>query len=241
MVMVLDRPVVENTAMEDMSQILDSMNGGGISAGGNNQFDFSFSNVDHNHSYESLETTPAQNSYLAMGTGGAGMEADSPEMLERSLALLTAQYEKTSREEDRIDLTPGMLLDKSHDKSEPDNIMPPAMVPLNNSESVRLARELRDKRDQLEQLMQKNVLTTNVNELSCSVQQPKPDRRKDTNSRHPVQGGVGGVYPGYHYQATPPSTTQQSDTLHWDPTLHTSSPPEQSNSTSNQLVRLQDQ
>jgi len=218
-----------------MSPILDSMNGGG-----NNQFDFSFSNVDHNHSYESLETTPAQNSYLAMGTGGAGMEADSPEMLERSLALLTAQYEKTSREEDRLDLTPGMLLDKSHDKSEPDNIMPPAMVPLNNSESVRLARELRDKRDQLEQLMQKNVLTTNVNELSCSVQQPKPDRRKDTNSRHPVQGGVGGVYPGYHYQATPPSTTQQSDTLHWAPTLHTS-PPEQSNSTSNQLVRLQEQ
>jgi len=243
MVMVLDRPVVENTSM-DMSQMLDTMNGGVASvgiAGGNNQFDFShsFNNVDHNHSYESLETTPVQNSFLAMGTAGGGMESDSPEMLERSLALLTAQYEKTSHEEDRLDLTSGMLLDKSHDKSDLDNMMPPAMVPLNNSESVRLARELRDKRDQLEQLMQKNVLTTNVNELSCSVQQPKPDRRKDTNSRHPVQGGVGGVYHGYQYQAVPPTTTQP-DTLHWAPSLHTSQPA-QSNSTSGQLVRLQDQ
>ena len=56
-----------------------------------------------------------------------------------------------------------MLLDKSEHE-----MMPPAMVPLNNSESVRLAWELRNKRDQLELMMQRNVDTTNVNELSTT-------------------------------------------------------------------------
>ena len=43
--------------------------------------------------------------------------------------------------------------------------MPPAMSLLNNSsDTVKLARELRHKRDQLEELMKKNVFTTGVNE-----------------------------------------------------------------------------
>merc|ERR1719186_349794 len=262
MVMVLDRPV-ENPL--DMSQMFETR------SAGNNQFDFShsFNNVE-SPGLASLETTPVPGSYLGMtgsspGVPGGGLESDSPETLERSLALLTAQYEKTSHEDERLDLSPGMLLDKSGDKSEPD-MMPPAMVPLNNSESVRLARELRDKRDQLEQLMQKNVFTTNVNELST----PKPDmfsssavpghRSKDTNRSHGVQVDGGGVgYPGYvpqrqlepnpEFRVHPANQSHETNQSH-PPTTHTDiswvstqSQPHttQSNSTSQQLYRLQDQ
>merc|ERR1719186_41431 len=262
MVMVLDRPV-ENPL--DMSQMFETR------SAGNNQFDFShsFNNVE-SPGLASLETTPVPGSYLGMtgsspGVPGGGLESDSPETLERSLALLTAQYEKTSHEDERLDLSPGILLDKSGDKSEPD-MMPPAMVPLNNSESVRLARELRDKRDQLEQLMQKNVFTTNVNELST----PKPDmfsssavpghRSKDTNRSHGVQVDGGGVgYPGYvpqrqlepnpEFRVHPANQSHETNQSH-PPTTHTDiswvstqSQPHttQSNSTSQQLYRLQDQ
>jgi len=258
MVMVLDRPV-ENSL--DAAHMLDTRNTV------NEQFDFShsFNNAEQNHSFGSLDTTPGTSSFLgmsSMGHPGAGMESDSQETLERSLALLTAQYEKTSHEDDRLDLSPGMLLDKAGDKSEHD-MMPPAMVPLNNSESVRLARELRDKRDQLEQLMQKNVFTTNVNELST----PKHDifntsatsghsstlgRSKDTNRSHGVLGGGGPGYAGYaphphHGVRAHPVTTHTPDIA---PTSYTDmswvpgqvNPTSvQSNSTSQQLYRLQDQ
>jgi len=261
----LERPV-ENSV--DVSQMYETR------STGNHQFDFghSFNNVAQNQSFGSIDTTPIPNSYMSavpstveVGTS-LGMESDSPETLERSLALLTAQYEKTSHEEDsRLDLSPGMILDnKSGDKSEQD-MMPPAMVPLNNSESVRLARELKDKRDQLEQLMQKNVFTTNVNELST----PKPDmfssravqRSKDTNRSHGVQGDISGNgnYPGFvphrqtdnqtdfrghpanhHHQTniSHPATTNSD--LSWMSTQN-QPPTPHSNSTSQQLYRLQDQ
>jgi len=250
MVMVMDRPV-ENT--QDTAHMFDTR------SAGNNQFDFSqsFNNTDQNHSFGSLDTTPGTASFL--GTC-PGVESDSQETLERSLALLTAQYEKTSHEEDRLELSPGMLLDKSGEKSEHD-MMPPAMVPLNNSESVRLARELRDKRDQLEQLMQKNVFTTNVNELSTTKHDMFSSgsmpghtstigRSKDTNRSHGVLGDVGAGYPGYvphpdirlHSQDPPPPhpPTQFSD-LSWMSGGQAQQPSVQSNSTSQQLYRLQDQ
>ena len=116
MVVVLDRSV-DNT--QDTTHMFDTR------SAGNNQFDFrqSFNNADQNHSFGSLGTTPGTGSFL--GTC-PGVESHRQETLERSLALLTAQYEKTSHEEDRLDLSQGMLLDKSGEKNEHE-MMPPAM------------------------------------------------------------------------------------------------------------------
>jgi len=239
MVMVMDRPL-DNCV--DGANMVEQRNS-------RDQFDFShsFNSGAEQNSFGSLDNpgpdTPSflgvESSVVSGHGGGAGLESDSQETLERSLALLTAQYEKTSHEDERFDLSPGMLGDKAGDKSEHD-MMPPAMVPLNNSESVRLARELRDKRDQLEQLMQKNVFTTNVNELPTTKQHDvfhnssssNQSRSKDTNRSHGVLGDSGGRYSGYspqHHHDTLP--TPFSDT--WLPG--------QSNTTSQQLYRLQDQ
>jgi len=96
------------------------------------------------------------------------MECDSSEEMERNLALLTAQYEKTSQDEDPLHFSPGhIMVNNSLDIDKPNDgeVMPPAMSLLNNSsDTVKLARELRHKRDQLEELMKKNVMTTSVNE-----------------------------------------------------------------------------
>jgi len=239
MVMVMDRPL-DNCV--DGANMVEQRNS-------RDQFDFShsFNSGAEQNSFGSLDNpgpdTPSflgvESSVVSGHGGGAGLESDSQETLERSLALLTAQYEKTSHEDERFELSPGMLGDKAGDKSEHD-MMPPAMVPLNNSESVRLARELRDKRDQLEQLMQKNVFTTNVNELPTTKQHDvfhnssssNQSRSKDTNRSHGVLGDSGGRYSGYspqHHHDTLP--TPFSDT--WLPG--------QSNTTSQQLYRLQDQ
>ena len=93
--------------------------------------------------------------------------------LERSLALLTAQYEKTPSQEEV----------SSAEKADSELGMPPAMAPLNNTEGVRLARELRDKRAQLEQLMKKNVFHTNVNEAPAGPAEVGVERgrSKDIN------------------------------------------------------------
>jgi len=237
MVMVMDRPL-DNSV--DGANRVEQRNS-------RDQFDFSHSfNSAEQNSFGSLDNPgPDTPSFLGVessvvsGHGGGGLESDSQETLERSLALLTAQYEKTSHEDERFELSPGVLGDKAGDKSEHE-MMPPAMVPLNNSESVRLARELRDKRDQLEQLMQKNVFTTNVNELPTTKQHDvfhnssnsNQSRSKDTNRSHGVPGDSGGRYSGYspqHHHDTLP--TPFSDT--WLPG--------QSNTTSQQLYRLQDQ
>jgi len=239
MVMVMDRPLDNSVDGANMVEQRNSRD----------QFDFShsFNSGAEQNSFGSLDNpgpdTPSflgvESSVVSGHGGGAGLESDSQETLERSLALLTAQYEKTSHEDERFELSPGMLGDKAGDKSEHD-MMPPAMVPLNNSESVRLAKELRDKRDQLEQLMQKNVFTTNVNELPTTKQHDvfhnssnsNQCRSKDTNRSHGVLGDSGGRYSGYspqHHHDTLP--TPFSDT--WLPG--------QSNTTSQQLYRLQDQ
>ena len=82
---------------------------------------------------------------LSLDCGG-----DSSEEMERNLAMLTAQYEKTSQgpEEDSLHFSPGHMmvnnsleLDKVNTDGE---VMPPAMSLLNNSsDTVKLARELR--------------------------------------------------------------------------------------------------
>jgi len=210
MVMVLDRPLDNSLEASNLHDLRNQ---------GNNPYDFSHSfNSAEQNSFASLDTNPATSSFLGGG------ESDSQETLERSLALLTAQYEKTSHE-DRLD----------GDKSEHE-MMPPAMVPLNNSESVRLARELRDKRDQLEQLMQKNVFTTNVNELSTPKHQQdlfnnsssSLGRGKDTNR---AVLGEGARYPPH-----------QQDSLPSHPVTPLSSPwLAGQSSTTQQLDRLQDQ
>ena len=66
--------------------------------------------------------------------------------------------------------------------------MPPAMSLLNNSsDTVKLARELRHKRDQLEELMKKNVLTTGVNESSNSGGRTKNNNRSWCEVTNPGQ------------------------------------------------------
>ena len=82
---------------------------------------------------------------LSLDCGG-----DSSDEMERNLAMLTAQYEKTSQgpEEDSLHFSPGHMmvnnsleLDKVNTDGE---VMPPAMSLLNNSsDTVKLARELR--------------------------------------------------------------------------------------------------
>ena len=201
-----------------------------------------------------IDTTFGPNSF---GHPVVGVESDTQVTIERSLDLLTDQYGKTSHTEDRLDLIQGMLLDEAGDKCE-HNMMPPAMVQLNNGESVSLARELRDKRDQLEQLVQKNMFTTNVNELST----PKHDmfntsttsghsstlaRSKDTSRSYSVLGGGGAGYTHQHgVQALPgtahtpdPAPTPYTD-VSWVPVqVHFTSV--QGNITSQQLYRIQDQ
>ena len=134
---------------------------------------------------------------------------DSSDEMERNLAMLTAQYEKTSQgqEEDSLHFSPGHLMVNNSleiDKVNTDlavkilrsprvyfqptdgEMMPPAMSLLNNSsDTVKLARELRHKRDQLEELMKKNVLTTGVNESSNTG-----GRNKNNNRSSGVQMGV---------------------------------------------------
>lgn len=240
MVSVLDRPLdnsVDGANMQDQR------------ASGNGHFDFShsFSQVEQN-SFSSIDNNPDPGAHSLLGVGSVasgrgGIESDSQEALERSLALLTAQYEKTNHEDERLEMSPGMHAEKSGDKSEHE-IMPPAMVPLNNSESVRLARELRDKRDQLEQLMQKNVFTTNVNELPSNKQQhdifnnstSNHGRSKDTNRSHGIPADGGGRFTGFsshHPPDTLPTHPAQAFSDTWIPG--------QSNTTSQQLYRLQDQ
>ena len=57
----------------------------------------------------------------------------------------------------------------------------------NSSDTVKLARELRHKRDQLEELMKKNVLTTGVNESSNSSGRSKNNNRSWCEVTNPGQ------------------------------------------------------
>ena len=65
--------------------------------------------------------------------------------------------------------------------------VPPAMEQLNNSarveESVRLARDLRARRDQMERLVQKNIFPSSGNELPVEGRRDSREggRRKETN------------------------------------------------------------
>merc|ERR550519_2023187 len=108
---------------------------------------------------------------------------DSSEEMERNLAMLTAQYEKTSQgqEEDSLHFSPGYLMVNNSleiDKSTDGEMMPPAMSLLNNSsDTVKLARELRHKRDQLEELMKKNVFPSSVNESASGSARVKDSNR----------------------------------------------------------------
>ena len=120
--------------------------------------------------------------------------------MERNLAMLAAQYEKTSQDQEPDqELDPGHLavnnsrerLDRSTEAL--DSLvtmpMPPAMAILNNSsDTVKLARELRHKRDQLEELMKKNVFRSGLNESasgSAGLTLTR-SRVKDSNNRSGV-------------------------------------------------------
>ena len=108
--------------------------------------------------------------------------------VERSLAMLTAQYEKAGgadcdlEDELNCSLPSGLAV-------------PPPMEQLNNAsrveESVRLARELRARKEQLERLVQKNTFPSNCNELPGEPRR-EGGRRKETN----VAGGHYGVTSG---------------------------------------------
>ena len=108
------------------------------------------------------------------------------EARERSLALLTAQYEKAGGEELEDELNMSLA---SHTSHTPHHPVPPPME-LNNSarvgESVRLARQLRSRREQLERLVQKNVFPSACNELGASS--PEAGRRRGAG---PTQGEGG--------------------------------------------------
>ena len=106
--------------------------------------------------------------------------------VERSLAMLTAQYEKAGADcdlEDELNcsLPSGLAVH-----------VPPPMEQLNNAsrveESVRLARELRARKEQLERMVQKNTFPSNCNELPGEPRR-EGGRRKETN----VAGGQFGV------------------------------------------------
>ena len=106
--------------------------------------------------------------------------------MDRNLAMLAAQYEKTSQEPGQeVELSPGHLmvntrgerLDRSTETLDT-LLMPPAMAILNNSsDTVKLARELRHKRDQLEELMKKNVFPSSVNESASGSARVKDSNR----------------------------------------------------------------
>lgn len=104
--------------------------------------------------------------------------------------MFAATHEKTSPDlEQELERSPGHLIinnsGESLDKSTEtlDTMigmpMPPAMAILHNSsDTVKLARELRQKRDQLEELMKKNVFRSGVNESALGSGQ---GRVKDYN------------------------------------------------------------
>ena len=108
--------------------------------------------------------------------------------VDRNLAMLAAQYEKAGgadcdlEDELNCSLPSGLAV-------------PPPMEQLNNAsrveESVRLARELRARKEQLERLVQKNTFPSNCNELPGEPRR-EGGRRKETN----VAGGQFGVPSG---------------------------------------------
>ena len=107
--------------------------------------------------------------------------------VDRNLAMLTAQYEKAGADCD---------LEDELNCSLPSGLaVPPPMEQLNNAsrveESVRLARELRARKEQLERLVQKNTFPSNCNELPGEPRR-EGGRRKETN----VAGGQYGVTSG---------------------------------------------
>merc|ERR1719462_651534 len=97
-----------------------------------------------------------------------------PLEVERSLAMLTAQYEKARdcdlEEELNCSLPSGLA------------VVPPPMDSLNNvgrvEESVRLARELRARKEQLELLVQKNTFPSTCNELPGETRREGGRRKK---------------------------------------------------------------
>jgi len=108
--------------------------------------------------------------------------------VERSLAMLTAQYEKAGTDCDHLE-------DELNCSLPSGLAVPPPMEQLNNAsrveESVRLARELRARKEQLERLVQKNTFPSNCNELPGEPRR-EGGRRKETN----VAGGQYGVTSG---------------------------------------------
>ena len=87
---------------------------------------------------------------LSLDCDSLNRGGDSSEEMERNLAMLTAQYEKTSQgqDEDSLHFSPGHIMVNNSLELEKVNtdgeMMPPAMSLLNNSsDTVKLARELR--------------------------------------------------------------------------------------------------
>ena len=136
--------------------------------------------------------------------------SNDPEDMERNLAMLTAQYEKSRQEEpDTLELSPGHLMvnnsldrgnlsmDSSRVKSSENlEIMPPAMSLLNNtSDTVKLARELKHKRDQLQELMKKNLVSNNSVNESANHAPSSSGRVKESNRSLLGAAPVGGFRP----------------------------------------------
>ena len=121
------------------------------------------------------------------GREEGGLVGESLEV-ERSLAMLTAQYEKAGADCDHLE-------DELNCSLPSGLAVPPPMEQLNNAsrveESVRLARELRARKEQLERLVQKNTFPSNCNELPGEPRR-EGGRRKETN----VAGGQYGVTSG---------------------------------------------
>merc|ERR1719494_722202 len=124
----------------------------------------------------------------AEGRGSEEGNLGEPLEVERSLAMLTAQYEKARdcdlEEELNCSLPSGLA------------VVPPPMDSLNNvgrvEESVRLARELRARKEQLELLVQKNTFSSTCNELPGEPRR-EGGRRKETNmAGRQFSGGHGG-------------------------------------------------
>merc|ERR1719494_1740938 len=122
------------------------------------------------------------------GRGREEGNLGEPLEVERSLAMLTAQYEKARdcdlEEELNCSLPSGPAA------------VPPPMDSLNNvgrvEESVRLARELRARKEQLELLVQKNTFPSTCNELPGEPRRER-GRRKETNmAGRQFSGGHGG-------------------------------------------------
>ena len=124
------------------------------------------------------------------GRDEGGLVGESLEV-ERSLAMLTAQYEKAGADCDHLE-------DELNCSLPSGLAVPPPMDQLNNAsrveESVRLARELRARKEQLERLVQKNTFPSNCNELPGEPRR-EGGRRKETNV-------AGGQYGGSQYGAS---------------------------------------